>query len=145
MGTSIIERTHRSVVIPDNRANAVLRVDMEGTRDLPVAVIRFAGGAAPSAQYLQDMDGNIYYTVFGHKMTGFKFICDDPNDLCNPGEVTSLLAVLDRLREAIEEREIPVVTMAYKGNVFTGYLNEVAFESDRERPFFTLNIIGRML
>ena len=142
MTRGLVGPSGKTALVEGSR-NAVLSVNFDGgSANMAVALLSTDGGASPNVQFLQDMAGTLYYTVFGPKMSSMMFTCSDPLELCSKGSILKADDILQTLTQRIARRELPQGTMVYGKSVFRGYVYQVDLKTSTNNPIFSVTIIG---
>lgn len=142
----VMDSGYISTTYSSGSESIVMTVRIDGaTYSENLSLERVQGDTAPNVQFMQDMEGTIFYTVFGPKLSTMRFMCSDPNRMCVDGEITGGPTVITDLQNKIKIRELPIVSMVYRNTMFRGYLSAIELDTNREHPLFTMVVVGTVV
>lgn len=134
-----------SVSLPTGDVSALFTFTVDGSRVSVPVIIKAQGAVNANAQFMQDMEGTVYYMVFGQKMSLMRFICHEPENVCEGDDLSRTPEYLNLLKESITQSELPEATLVYGRTTIKGYINEIAFESERGKGTYTVSLLGKVM
>lgn len=134
-----------SVLLPTGDVSALFTFTVDGDKVAVPVIIKAQGAVSANAQFMQDMEGTVYYMVFGQKMTPMRFICHEPENVCGENDLSRTPDYLSLLKESITQSELPEATLVYGRTTIKGYINEIAFDSERGKGIYTVNLLGKVM
>ncbi|NBK23085.1 MAG: hypothetical protein EOM68_13780 [Spirochaetia bacterium] len=145
MSNTLFDNPYSAVAIPSDGVQSLLVFSLDNDRVALPAIVKAQGSIGANTQFMQDMEGAIYYMVFGQKMSPMRFICYELENNCNLKDMSSTPDFLNALKDKIAKSELPEVTLVYGNVTIRGYLHEVNFESERGKGIYIIGILGKAM
>ncbi len=133
-------------IIPAEGHTALITVEgVDPKREYALFVLNVEGGIGANNQMVQDLQGDIYYVLFGQRVTTYRLACMSLPNLCGSAQGIGPGAVGNILKNSLLKGTLPGISITYDGLVLKGYLLSVTFNTTHASSKFDITVAGRYI